>query len=997
MRRLARFKQLGGGASLFPLGVLFAIELLDQGTQSAFNVLTPNIRDAFHLTNASILLIVAIAGAAALLCTLPVAVLADRTNRVRIALLGAIVGAAFSIGLGAAQGVVVATIMLVGVSMGQAVIFPTHNSLLADYYPVPARPRVYSAHRSGISIGAIMGVLLGAGLASIWSWRAPFFFFAVPIAVVVLIGLRLHEPPRGRHEQVELAEQMLASERGEPAPLGDAAPAPDATAPIEIPVEAPPSLGEAWRTVWKIGVLRRIFIALPFLAAAIAGFTSLASLQYQETFHLDAVQRAYLIAPIQVFDLLGLAVGAVIATRLAKRDIGLVFRMLAVASVIAAGFAVLFALAPSVPVAFIGNAGIDASLAVVGPGVLASLSLAIPSRVRSVGFSIGALFILPGFLVLPSVGALGDAVGFRYGLLILVPIFTVGGLIVASAGSLIQRDVRNVWTSMRTRAQMLADRHAGQLPLLAVRELSVGYDGVTVLPGVEIEIGEGEIVALLGTNGAGKSTLLRAIGGVVEADHGAIVFDGRDITHLPPDEIARLGIAQVPGGEGIFPNLRVEDNLRAAAWQGRRRGQRDADMINEALAAFPTLASRRSERAANLSGGQQQMLALAMATITRPKLFLIDELSLGLSPLVVEQLLGAIESMRQTGTAILLVEQSMNVAVAVADRVYVMESGTVRFSGPAAELVAHPELLWSIYLQKASEALATHVLRAPAERAGHHELEVRGLSIKFGGNAALDDVSLQAAHGEIVGIIGPNGAGKTTLFDVVSGFLRPDAGRVELAGLDVTDRTASARARLGLGRSFQDSRLFSGLTVRDALAVSLERFTDVSDPFNAILRLPAQVRTEAAVMQRASELMEMFGLERYADNLVSELSTGSRRLVDLAAVVAHQPRVVLLDEPSSGVAQREVEAMVQLLRNVRDRLDATMLVVEHDIAFIAELADRLVAMDRGTVLTSGAPRAVLGSPEVGEAFLGSDPLALSRSGPTTVTSVTITTTDVDPA
>ena len=149
-------------------------------------------------------------------------------------------------------------------------------------------------------------------------------------------------------------------------------------------------------------------------------------------------------------------------------------------------------------------------------------------------------------------------------------------------------------------------------------------------------------------------------------------------------------------------------------------------------------------------------------------------------------------------------------------------------------------------------------------------------------------------------------------------------------------------------------------------------------------------------MQRADELIELFGLERYADNLVSELSTGSRRLVDLAAVVAHQPTVVLLDEPSSGVAQREVEAMVELLRNVRDRLDATLLVVEHDIAFIAELADRLVAMDRGTVLASGAPRAVLGSPEVGEAFLGADPLALSRSGPTTVTSVTITTTDGGP-
>ena len=219
-----------------------------------------------------------------------------------------------------------------------------------------------------------------------------------------------------------------------------------------------------------------------------------------------------------------------------------------------------------------------------------------------------------------------------------------------------------------------------------------------MLGDVAIEVGEGEIVALVGTNGAGKSTLLRAIGGVVEADHGAIVFDGRDITHLPPDEIARLGVAQVPGGEGIFPNLRVEDNLRVAAWQGRRRGERDADMIDEALTAFPTLATRRDERAANLSGGQQQMLALAMATITRPKLFLIDELSLGLSPIVVEQLLGAIESMRQAGTAILLVEQSMNVAVAVADRVYVMETGVVRFSGSAEELAAHPELLWSVYL-----------------------------------------------------------------------------------------------------------------------------------------------------------------------------------------------------------------------------------------------------------------------------------------------------------
>ena len=750
------------------------IELLDQATQSAFNILTPNIRDAFHLTNAGILLIVAIAGAAALACTLPVAVLADRMNRVRIALAGALIGAAFSIGLGFAQGIVVATIMLVGISMGQAVIFPTHNSLLADYYPVPARPRVYSAHRSGISFGIIIGVLLGAGLAALFTWRAPFFFFAVPIVLAVAVGTA---PPRAaqgspRAAGAERADGGLRAWRARP--LADA-PLP-ADRDADIPVEPPPSLGESWRTVWKIGVLRRIFIALPFLAAAIAGFASLASLQYQQTFHLDAVERAYLIAPTEVFDILGLAAGAVIATRLAQRDIGLVFRMLAVASVIAAAFAVLFALAPNVPLAFVGNAGIVAALAVVGPGVLASLSIAIPPRVRSVGFSIGALFVLPGLLVLPVVGAVGDAVGFRYGLLILVPIFVIGGLIVSSAGSVIERDVQDVWTSMRTRTQMLADRQAGRLPLLAVRELSVGYDGVAVLADMAIEVGEGEIVALVGTNGAGKSTLLRAIGGVVEADHGAIVFDGRDITHLPPDEIARLGVAQVPGGEGIFPNLRVEDNLRVAAWQGRRRGERDADMIDEALAAFPTLASRRDERAANLSGGQQQMLALAMATITRPKLFLIDELSLGLSPIVVEQLLGAIESMRQGGTAILLVEQSMNVAVAVADRVYVMETGVVRFSG-SADGAGRPPRAAVVRLPPEGIRDAGGPGPRPCAAADQRtELEVRGISLSFGGNAALNEVSLHADHGEIVGIIGPNGAGKTTLFDVVSGFLHPDAG-----------------------------------------------------------------------------------------------------------------------------------------------------------------------------------------------------------------------------
>ncbi len=198
----ARF---GGAVPLFPLGVLFSIELLDMATKSAFSILIPNIRDAFHLSNASILAVTAIGDAAALLATVPIAMLADRSNRVKIMLTGATLGAIFCLGLGLAPTVVIATIALAGMRMGQAVIFPTHNSLLADYYPVSARSRIYYAHGSGLAFGSIAGILIAAGLATVFSWRVPFLVFAVPIGIAVVIGMRLREPPRGRYEQMALA------------------------------------------------------------------------------------------------------------------------------------------------------------------------------------------------------------------------------------------------------------------------------------------------------------------------------------------------------------------------------------------------------------------------------------------------------------------------------------------------------------------------------------------------------------------------------------------------------------------------------------------------------------------------------------------------------------------------------------------------------------------------------------------------------------------------
>jgi branched-chain amino acid transport system ATP-binding protein len=253
-------------------------------------------------------------------------------------------------------------------------------------------------------------------------------------------------------------------------------------------------------------------------------------------------------------------------------------------------------------------------------------------------------------------------------------------------------------------------------------------------------------------------------------------------------------------------------------------------------------------------------------------------------------------------------------------------------------------------------------------------LRVEGISKRYGGVLALDDVSFTVDDGEIVGVLGPNGAGKTTLFDVVSGFLAPDHGRVILGHApdqhDVTTAAAHTRARLGLGRSFQDGRLFPALTVNETIAVAREHAVRVRDPIRAALHLPMVARSEAAVRARVDELVEQLGLGAFADKFVHELSTGTRRIVDLACVLAHEPRVILLDEPSSGIAQREAEALGPLLREVRDALGASLLVIEHDLTLLRTVSDRLIALDLGRVVAVGDPTTVLEHPDVVRSYLG---------------------------
>lgn len=222
--------------------------------------------------------------------------------------------------------------------------------------------------------------------------------------------------------------------------------------------------------------------------------------------------------------------------------------------------------------------------------------------------------------------------------------------------------------------------------VLKVNALDAGYGAVNVLYGLDFEVGSGEVVVVLGANGAGKTTTLRAISGMVSRS-GSIEFEGQSIVKNSPDSIVRAGIAQVPQGRGTFPELSVIDNMIAGAFT-RRDNEVDAD-VERWFDVFPRLRERRTQRAGSLSGGEQQMLAIARALMSRPKLLLCDEPSLGLAPLITQELFDVIRRLNQeTGLSVLLVEQNANLAMKIAHRVYVLETGRIVASGSAEELSA---------------------------------------------------------------------------------------------------------------------------------------------------------------------------------------------------------------------------------------------------------------------------------------------------------------------
>jgi ABC-type branched-subunit amino acid transport system ATPase component len=260
------------------------------------------------------------------------------------------------------------------------------------------------------------------------------------------------------------------------------------------------------------------------------------------------------------------------------------------------------------------------------------------------------------------------------------------------------------------------------------------------------------------------------------------------------------------------------------------------------------------------------------------------------------------------------------------------------------------------------------------------ELSVDGLTVHFGGVHALNGVTFTAQPGEIVGLIGANGSGKTTTLDVVSGLVTPQAGTVRLDGIDLAEYLPEERLGVGMVRSFQDCRLFPELTVLDVLLLSEDARSEVA-VFSTTLRLPWARRAERRKHEAADQVIAAFGLERFRHHRTAELSTGTRRVVDLASIVLARPRLLLLDEPTAGIAQREAEAFVPLLRRLHQVADTTIVLVEHDVPLVFELCSTVVVMELGRVVAAGPPEEVRADPKALAAYLGASDEALMASGP----------------
>ncbi|MCY4068353.1 MAG: ATP-binding protein [Acidimicrobiaceae bacterium] len=670
--------------------VMFLLAFIDE-LPRAIRVLAPDIQSSLDISDTALFGILGFGGVTLVLGAVPLAALAARVRRVAVIPLASVFwgAAAFLSGLVVNSFQLFLTSAATG--LGQSYRIPVTNSILVDTYPAPARSRIFALEGLGRPVGQVLGPLMIGGIAALVGgdspWRAAFFAVAAaPLAAAAVSAVMLREPPRGRFDNAAI--------------LGDEAHEADGSHEVD---ELSVSIGVAYARLHTIRTLRCLSVGV-----AVIGFASIAvpvafNLLLEDKYALGPFDRGVVEALTWAAALLGLPLAGRLFDSRFRHDPGSVMRL---AGLLLAASGVAYAAALPVKtlgllVALVALAQTLAAMAfVAAPIVIAAVS---PFRIRSQAFALltALIFLVGGFFGGLVLGRVSDAFNERTAMLVLAPPAALigGGLILRGSRFVhhdIYRSVEELNEERRELSRMTAD--PGSVPALQVSNLDFAYGGVQVLFDVSLEVAKGEVLALLGPNSAGKTTLLRAISGLEVPSRGIVRLGGRTITYATAEDRFAAGLVHLRGGAGVFESLSVTDNLKVSVLESKLDEAEVEERSDRALILFPWLADRASIKASDLSGGQQQQLALAMALMHDPAVLLIDELSLGLAPVVVQELLEVIERLRAEGQTMVIVEQSINVALALADRVIFLEKGSIHFEGSAQQLAERDDIAQAVLL-----------------------------------------------------------------------------------------------------------------------------------------------------------------------------------------------------------------------------------------------------------------------------------------------------------
>jgi len=694
----------GSRAGWYPLLSVGLLAVIDTFQLYAYVALGPDIATSLGISHTAVTMILVLDQLAIVVAGLAVAGLVQRVPR--RGLVASATGIAWSVltlftGLVGSLWQLGCVMVADGASSGS--VQAVHKPLLLDTYPAAARVRVLSAYQ----VAAVSGAIAAPGLVALLSgplglgWRGVFLVMGVVCVAASLLTVRLRDPGFGGQDSGRLRQAVRAQGGRGGVVTSGAAPPEDPATSLR--------LMEIVQRLLLIPTLRRTLAVAAALGVGLVPLNSYFSFFLEQRWGLGPTQRALFFALVPIFTVVAMIAGSRHGESLYRRDPS---RLLRLGALLIGGAALSLVAVVAAPAFWLmapAFAVTSALLAGVVPALYTGALSVVAPRMRPHASALIGVFLVAvggilGLLVLGSAdsryGPAGSVVAVCFPCLI-------AALLMRSASSSVNVDLDNLVDSIVEEERLAALQARGvHLPLLACHRVDFSYGALQVLFDVDFHVEEGEMVALLGTNGAGKSTLLRVISGIGLPSSGSVRFRGADITYLDAERRVRLGIVQVPGGRAVFGRMSVVDNMRVFGFtHGRDRGAVERG-IERSLAVFPRLAERRNQAAGTLSGGEQQMLALSKALILEPRVLCIDELSLGLAPKVVGELLTMVRAINATGTAVVLVEQSVNVALSLATRAYFMEKGEVRFQGRAADLLERDDLLRSVFLEGAARGLA---------------------------------------------------------------------------------------------------------------------------------------------------------------------------------------------------------------------------------------------------------------------------------------------------